>query len=280
MTTDAVSSANRKEPPGAADVATPLRRHVAASSSLGQAAASAEECGLTLIGTRALQDLPWQYPLCDKERGCFVGHLPGAVDARKAKKLMDVVQNGMEPVGWELPIKQMNGKVWRVFPRQCQWLVAPGCRCTYSYGGPTVGMGGDVPITVKPKDFPPWMQDVMQLVMPLCGLDDPKDWPNSCSMNRYSREATCDWHADDDEIFKATARNTSIICLSLGSNRTFELRRAGEMNTSFKFDVKGGDLYTMEGMTQKHYQHFLNQLPGPRVSLTWRWIVYHRCGRR
>merc|ERR1712137_1371549 len=111
----------------------------------------------------------------------------------------------------------------------------------------------------------------------MCGLEDPSDWPNCCSLNRYSRDATCDWHADDDEMFQATVRNTPIISLSLGASRDFELRKMGELITCCKFELKGGDLMTMEGMTQKHYQHFLNVKPGPRVSLTWRWIVKHRC---
>merc|ERR1712228_914601 len=116
--------------------------------------------------------------------------------------------------------------------------------------------------------------------MPLCGLDDPKDWPNCCSVNRYSRDATCDWHADEDDCFQGTVTNCAIISLSLGSKRFFQLRPAGEMKACCKVELKPGDLCTMEGMTQKHYQHAIDAMPGPRINLSCRWIVAHRCGVR
>merc|ERR1711933_56651 len=214
-----------------------MRRTVAEGSALGRAAAIAERGGVSLIGTRSVQELPWQYPICDAERRCFVGHLPGALDARKAKRMMDFVLDGMEPVGWDQPIRTMNGKVFKVHGRQACWLVAPGTSANpYSFGGPNVGQGLDCLITVKPKLFPSWMQEIMQAVMPLCGLDDPKDWPNCCSMNRYSGDATCDWHADDDEMFQATVRDTVIISLSLGAKRVFEFRRAGEITALHKVE--------------------------------------------
>merc|ERR1712113_677219 len=38
-------------------------------------------------------------------------------------------------------------------------------------------------------------------------------------------------------------------------------------------------LMTMEGMVQKHYQHRVPReeyIKGPRINLTWRWVVKHR----
>lgn len=80
-----------------------------------------------------------------------------------------------------------------------------------------------------------------------------------------------------------------IISLSLGQSRTFQLRRnwpeEGEaMLESIR--LKSGDLLTMEGMMQKHYQHRVpkesSQSSSPRINLTWRWIAKHypECPKR
>jgi len=246
-------------------------------SSTSRAAVIAAQDGLILLGSRSPEALPWQYPLCDSERGCFVGLLPGALSQAQAKKMYKLVYDGMEEAEWEAPIRTMNGKVWVVGHRQTKWFVdLPYCRCQYTYGGPSYGDGNAIETYGKSRAFPPWMRDVMKVVMPLCGLADPDSWPNCCTMNRYSPKAECDWHADDDEIFEGTKRNCSIISLSLGSKRVFELRRIGEKNTACKFDLNGGDLCTMEGMTQKFYQHAVFQQPGARINLTWRWIISHQ----
>lgn len=222
-------------------------------------------------------ELHWQYPLCDPEKQCFVGYLPGALDQRQAKAVYKLVQNGIEPIGWEQPIIVMKGKVWCVNQRQTKWLVAPGCSCQYTYGGPGYGDGTYKPVTAKTIQFPSWMHEVMQIVMPLCGLVDPKTWPNCCSMNRYSHnsDAFCDWHADDQELFQGATQNCCIISLSLGQKRNFELRRFGETSVACKVALNGGDLLTMEGMTQKHYQHSVPRHKEGRVNLTWRWILKH-----
>mmetsp|Transcript_79990 Transcript_79990/g.152047 ORF Transcript_79990/g.152047 Transcript_79990/m.152047 type:complete len:463 (-) Transcript_79990:69-1457(-) len=265
-------------------VATPSRSP-SGSPSCARAAASAEQAGLRLLGARAPPELNWQYPLCDPERQCFVGFLPGALDQRQTKAVYRLVQNGMEPIGWDTPIIVMKGKVWVKNQRQTRWLVAPGCSCEYTYGGPGYGDGTYKPVTAKPIEFPSWMHEVMQIVMPLCGLADPKTWPNCCSMNRYSHnsDACCDWHADDEELFQGATQNCCIISLSLGQKRNFELRRVGETSVACKVGLNGGDLCTMEGMTQKHYQHAVHRHKEGRMNLTWRWIVRHegyRCRRR
>ena len=54
-----------------------------------------------------------------------------------------------------------------------------------------------------------------------------------------------------------------------------------------KVELAHGDLCTMEGLFQKHYQHAVEQeydKQEPRINLTWRWVVAHetqcRCHRR
>merc|ERR1712060_524558 len=106
--------------------------------------------------------------------------------------------------------------------------------------------------------------------------------PNSCSLNRYSPSVGIDWHTDDTHIFQGMTRDCCIISLSLGSKRIFELRRATNdryAKIDYKIELGGGDLLTMEGMTQLYYHHDLPRQGGERLSLTWRWITAreHKC---
>jgi len=113
-------------------------------------------------------------------------------------------------------------------------------------------------------------------------LSDPSTWPNSCHIDRFSPDDGMDYRSDDDPMFQGTVQNCAVICLSLGSKRIFSVRRIGEVkakNTACQFDLEGGDLCTMEGMTQLYYHHKLSHQGGARLNLTFRWIVNHRCGR-
>merc|ERR1712151_975362 len=72
------------------------------------------------------------------------GPLEKALDARTAKRFLELVQDGMEPIGWEKPIMRISYNHWKIGSRQVQWLVAGRCpKHSYSYGGPNVGDGKD-----------------------------------------------------------------------------------------------------------------------------------------
>lgn len=160
--------------------------------------------------------------------------------------------------------------------RGTKWLVRPGCRCSYRYGG----------FTVPAESFPPWMDTVMATCMPLCGLSDASVWPNSCNVNYYTDGSEgIDWHADDEPLFQGQVQDCSIISLSLGQERHFEVRLNAQSAPLCRLSLRSGDLCTMEGHFQQHYQHRVpkggRSVAGPRLNLTWRWIVAHdqrRCG--
>merc|ERR1719499_1764172 len=126
------------------------------------------------------------------------------------------------------------------------------------------------------------MVEVMQTVMPYCGLPDMANWPNSCNLNLYEDGGmSVGWHSDDERLFQGKFQDIRILSLSLGVTRKFELRanwpEEGE-NPILGMMLGNGDLLTMEGMTQKHYQHRVpkeGNVRGPRINLTWRWIVKH-----
>merc|ERR1719223_546439 len=74
--------------------------------------------------------------------------------------------------------------------------------------------------------YPPWMVELMRLVMPSCGLHDPTEMPNSCNLNLYEDgNMSVGWHSDDEALFQGKFVDIGIISLSLGVTRKFELRK-------------------------------------------------------
>merc|ERR1711957_298819 len=87
-------------------------------------------------------------------------------------------------------------------------------------------------------------------------------------------------HADDEALFNGKFQDIRIVSLSLGARRTFELRANVQNNSgaSERMSLGDGDICTMEGLAQKHYQHRVppeGAVEGARINLTWRWIVRH-----
>jgi len=213
--------------------------------------------------------VPGRYELCDESRRSYAAFLPCPFSPEQTKQFFDEAKEGTE---W----KQPEGPLGPI-PRKTAWMVAPGgCNCTYRYGR----------IEVEPQVYPQWMLNVMQLIMPMCGLTDPSTWPNSCNMNLYEDGGmSVGWHSDDESLFQGKFNDIRIISLSLGVRRKFELRAnwPEENEKPVRTLMLGdGDLCTMEGMTQKHFQHRVpkeGNVNGPRINLTWRWTVKHtpRC---
>lgn len=229
---------------------------------------SREEVPLRLLGEEATGSLAlatnWSYPVQDEAWRCFGGYLPGAVPAPQRKRFFDAVRAGTT---WLQP----EGR-WGPLPLRTAWMTTAPCTCKYRYGG----------AEVVPETFPQWMQDIMATCMPLCGLLRPDEWPNSCNLNLYEDgQQSVGWHADNESLFQGKVRDCPIISLSLGQTRTFELKCRG---SNHKMKLEDGDLCTMEGLTQKHFQHRVGKEGGknigPRINLTWRWVVEHmkECG--
>eukprot|EP00913_Durusdinium_trenchii_P017397 g16355.t1 len=90
------------------------------------------------------------------------------------------------------------------------------------------------------------------------------------------------WHSDDESLFQGKLVDIRILSLSLGARRKFELRanwpEEAESTQPKSVMLSDGDMMTMEGMTQKHFQHRVpkeGHVDGPRINLTWRWTVRH-----
>lgn len=225
------------------------------------------ETGLKLIGEEAPSTLPWKYVLKDEATRSFVGFLPRTLGEDVCRSFFLKALEGAE---WIQPTGP-NGPI----PRKTAWMVYFDCTCTYRYGR----------IEVQPQQYPQWMCTLMHWVMPCCGINEQKDWPNSCNLNLYEDGSTSvGWHADDEQLFQGKAQDCRIISLSLGATRSFELRRNWSDSVddhTIRLQLSDGDLCTMEGMLQKHLQHRVpreDQVKAPRINLTWRWIVKHSLG--
>lgn len=225
-----------------------------------------QQIGLKLVGE--LSNSAWQYVLSDESRRCFAAYLSCPFSQEQTKQYFNVIKDGTH---WKQP-EGPNGPI----PRKTAWMVASnGCQCTYRYGR----------IEVDPTPFPPWMMSMMASIMPMCGFPDPNFWPNSCNLNLYEDGGmSVGWHSDDESLFQGKLVDIRILSLSLGARRKFELRAnwPDEPEHPKSVMLSDGDMMTMEGMTQKHFQHRVPKegyVDGPRINLTWRWTVRHtpRC---
>lgn len=239
---------------------------------------SRESTGLKLLGdiyseANRESKLRWEYQLRDELRRCFVGLLRPEWPSGALERFESMVRDG---TGWDQPVNPATGEA--LF-RKTDWMVAERCRCSYRYGG----------VQVDPTEFPPWMVELMEACMPFFGLKRRGSWPNCCNLNLYEDGGmSVGWHADDEELFQGRTDDCPILSMSLGQTRTFELRpnelREGE-RANYRVELRSGDLLTMEGLVQKHYQHRVprERCTKPRINLTWRWIRKHQvkcpCGR-
>lgn len=222
------------------------------------------QTGLQLMG-ELVQNMKWSYVLQDESRRSFAGYHPCPFAPEQCKSFFDEVHSGTE---WRQP-EGPQGPI----PRKTAWMVAAGCKCVYRYGS----------IEVEPQEYPPWMTQLMRAVMPCCGLlGDASTWPGSCNVNLYEDGGmSVGWHSDDERIFQGKFQDIRIISLSLGAARKFELRAnwpAEGENPVRQMRLGDGDLCTMEGMVQKHFQHRVpreGHVQGARINLTWRWIAKH-----
>ena len=154
-------------------------------------------------------------------------------------------------------------------PRKAAWFVSKGCSCPYKYAG-TVW---------KPNTFPNWLTEITCEVMKIVGWPSKiKTLPNSCNANLYEDgNDFVAWHSDDETLFNSKHEDCTIISLSLGATRNFEILHKKSKKT-WKKALKNGDILTMEGMFQKFLKHQItkdSRVHDYRINLTLRWIRKH-----
>lgn len=94
---------------------------------------------------------------------------------------------------------------------------------------------------------------------------------NFCLVNWYADGADrIGWHADDEASIVPCS---TIASVSIGATRDFVLRHRMRKLEKRAIALRHGTLFTMEGETQRHYQHCLparKRVKGWRISLTFR----------
>jgi alkylated DNA repair dioxygenase AlkB len=90
------------------------------------------------------------------------------------------------------------------------------------------------------------------------------------------------WHADDELLFIDKHGNTTVLSLSIGATRLFQLLRNDSLEDQAKdIELEDGMFLEMSGKTQQFYQHQvppskLRGLSGKtRYNMTFRWIHSH-----
>jgi alkylated DNA repair dioxygenase AlkB len=154
---------------------------------------------------------------------------------------------------WERRISRMYGKDVPV-PRMEVWVADHAY--TYSHR------------TYQPISWTPTLLTVKAKVEAAAGGKF-----NSVLVNRYENEKdSVGWHADNEPEM---SHEHPIASLSLGATRCFEMRKGrGPVQT---IELEHGSLLVMGPGMQREWRH---QVPkaknpcGPRVNLTFRWMIF------
>lgn len=201
----------------------------------------------------------WLAVVNDEHRRSFVSHRKKAFDVETLNDWFDSLSTR---ILWRRPTSDARGTL----PRSAAWLTMEGCHCPYQYAG----------LAFAPIPMQQWFIDITECVCRFCGI---RDRPNSCNANYYGDGSqSVGWHSDNEALFDATNQDVLIVSLSLGATRTFEFRPKDNPQQTTRFNLEDGDLCTMEGLCQKHYFHRVpreHDVSGPRINLTWRWVLKH-----
>ena len=142
-------------------------------------------------------------------------------------------------------------------PRLTAWYGDEGT--TYTYSG----------LRLPPEPWIPALLKLKKKVEAFCGISF-----NSVLLNQYRHgQDSMGWHSDDE---KELGIHPVIASLSLGENRTFQLKHKSEKDIpTISFDLPSGSLFVMKGETQTYWKH---QVPktkkskAVRINLTFRFI--------
>lgn len=221
----------------------------------------------TFVGPRGEK---WEFFLENPKLRSWSSYIPNPFDSDTLRKWMEIAE---EKAKWEQPMVRGTP-----LPRKAAWFVDTGCNCTYKYSN----------TAWEPTVFPDWFREIQNEVMGKLGIP-LRNQPNSCNVNLYyNQRASVGWHSDNEAIFQSKFRDCTIISLSLGASRRFEVKRMGTEEPEKEIWLNNGDLMTMEGLFQKYYLHRVpkegrgshrdrggHQYTGKRINFTWRWITSH-----
>ena len=143
-------------------------------------------------------------------------------------------------------------------------IKVPRLEAYYALNGEQYGYSGQ---QLQAEKFPAFLDELRLEVQECTGYKY-----NALLINYYrDGQDSNGWHADNE---KTLGLNPSIASISLGAERTFELKH---LSTGQKKSVllADGSLLHMHGPLQHHYKHQLPKkraLTEARLNLTFRWI--------
>jgi alkylated DNA repair dioxygenase AlkB len=160
-------------------------------------------------------------------------------------------------VPWRSDVITLMGKQYPQ-PRLTAWFGDPEARYTYSG------------LSLEPMPWTDLLADIRSRVEALAGASF-----NSVLLNYYrDHRDSMGMHSDDEPEL---GRNPTIASVSLGEQRTLTLKHKFKKELKpVQLPLDSGSLLLMKGATQHHWKHGISKLSrpcGPRVNLTFRWIV-------
>ncbi|MEE2732444.1 MAG: alpha-ketoglutarate-dependent dioxygenase AlkB [Pseudomonadota bacterium] len=180
-------------------------------------------------------------------------------DEDTARQLYSRLQ---EEIPWRQDNIRIAGKEMPI-PRLQAWFGDPGMNYTYS------GM------TLEPA---PWSDTLLTIKEQIESYGDHRF--NSLLANLYrNKHDSVGWHADNEPELGA---NPVIASLSLGAERTFQLKHRKHPERKLTLELASGDLLIMKGSLQHFWLH---QIPKtrhatePRINLTFRRIIEASTGK-
>jgi alkylated DNA repair dioxygenase AlkB len=167
-----------------------------------------------------------------------------------------LLQKLKKSIDWRQESIKMYGKVYPV-PRETAWYGEEGNNYTYSG------------IMCNPS---PWTPELLELKTQIEVLV-PGEKFNSVLLNKYrDGNDKVSWHSDDE---KELGVNPTIVSLSLGATRRFDLRHKTDKSKTFKLNLSSGSLLIMKGELQHFWEHQIPQqklILDERINLTFRKI--------
>ena len=143
-------------------------------------------------------------------------------------------------------------------------IKVPRLEAYYALSGEQYGYSGQ---QLQAEKFPPFLDELRREVQKRTGYKY-----NALLINYYrDGQDSNGWHADNE---KTLGPNPSIASLSLGAERTFELKHLSSGQKK-SIVLAHGSLLHMHGPLQHHYKHQLPKkraLTEARLNLTFRWI--------
>ncbi|MCP5018818.1 MAG: alpha-ketoglutarate-dependent dioxygenase AlkB [Ketobacter sp.] len=173
-------------------------------------------------------------------------------DEDTARQLYSRLQ---EEIPWRQDNIRIAGKETPI-PRLQAWFGDPGI--SYTYSG----------LTLQPE---PWNDTLQHIKEQIESYSDTQF--NSLLANLYRDEQdSVGWHADNEPEL---GNNPVIASLSLGGERTFQLKHRQHPERKLELELRSGDLLIMKGAMQHHWLHQIpksKQACLPRINLTFRKI--------